>query len=44
MKLQELLDGIEIKNGYTLNPEIANVTDDSCLLYTSDAADDNVRV
>ena len=29
MKLQELLNGIEIKKGCTLNPEIANVTDDS---------------
>lgn len=37
MKLQELLDGIEIKNGYTLNPEIANVTDDSRKVRNSSA-------
>lgn len=29
MRLHELLDGIETKTGYTLNPEISNVTDDS---------------
>ncbi|MCI6928660.1 MAG: UDP-N-acetylmuramoyl-L-alanyl-D-glutamate--2,6-diaminopimelate ligase [Ruminococcus sp.] len=37
MRLQELLDGIEIKNGYTLNPEIANVTDDSRKVRNSSA-------
>lgn len=29
MRLHELLDGIETRTGYTLNPEISNVTDDS---------------
>lgn len=29
MKLQDLLNGIEKKSRYTLNPEISNVTDDS---------------
>ena len=29
MRLNELLDGIETKTGYTFNPEISNVTDDS---------------
>ena len=37
MKLQELLNGIEIKNGYNLNPEIANVTDDSRKVRNSSA-------
>lgn len=37
MKLQELLDGIEIKNGYSFNPEIANVTDDSRKVRNSSA-------
>ncbi len=37
MRLQELLDGIEIKNGYSLNPEISNVTDDSRKVRNSSA-------
>lgn len=37
MKLQELLEGIEILNGYSLNPEIANVTDDSRKVRNSSA-------
>ena len=37
MKLQELLNGIEIKKGCILNPEIANVTDDSRNVRNSSA-------
>lgn len=29
MKLYELLDGVEVRGGYPLNPEISSVTDDS---------------
>lgn len=37
MKLQELLNGIEVKRGYAFNPDISNVTDDSRKVRNSSA-------